>query len=262
MARADPESPDARAYVSLDELTRLRGPARGFSLLPRQPRGGALAGRHGSRLRGRGLDFAELRRYQDGDDIRTIDWLATARMRAPQVRLYAEERDRVVLLIVDQRITMFFGSRRATKAVVAAEAAALAAWRVVEAGDRIAALVFDDHERMVVRPSRRVATVQRVLSEIVRLNNRLTADAPPPDPAMLNRALAEAARLAPHDWLIVVISDSFGADATTGQLVSGLCAHNDVIGLGSTPSKFTRSTSSRRGRAPTCSGGRSPRCWC
>ncbi len=231
MARADPASPAARAYVSLDELMRLRGHARGFSLLPHQPRGGALAGRHASRLRGRGLDFAELRRYQDGDDIRAIDWLATARMRAPQVRLYAEERDRVVLLIVDQRITMFFGSRRATKAVVAAEAAALAAWRVVKAGDRIAALIFDDRERVVVRPSRRAATVQRVLSEIVRLNNGLTADAAPPDPAMLNRALGEAARLAPHDWLVVVISDGFGADATTGQLVSGLAAHNDVIAL-------------------------------
>jgi len=231
MARADPASPAARAYVSLDELMRLRGRARGFSLLPQQPRGGALAGRHGSRLRGRGLDFAELRRYQDGDDIRAIDWLATARLRAPQVRLYAEERDRVVLLIVDQRITMFFGSRRATKSVVAAEAAALAAWRVVKAGDRIAALVFDDRERVVVRPSQRPATVQRVLGEVVRLNNRLRADAAPPDPAMLNRALDEAARLAPHDWLIVVISDNFGADATTAQLVSGLCAHNDVIGL-------------------------------
>ncbi|HXT82452.1 MAG TPA: DUF58 domain-containing protein [Acetobacteraceae bacterium] len=230
MVRTDRGSA-ARAYVSLDELMRLRDHARGFSLLPHQPRGGALAGRHGSRLRGRGLDFAELRRYQDGDDIRAIDWLATARLRAPQVRIYAEERDRVTLLIVDQRITMFFGSQRATKAVVAAEAAALAAWRVIKAGDRIAALVFDDKERIVVRPSRRVATVHRVLSEIVRLNNRLSSDAAPPDPAMLNRAIAEAAHLAPHDWLIVVISDNFGADATTAQLISGLCAHNDVIGV-------------------------------
>src|SRR6185437_2499814 len=113
MVRTDRGSA-ARAYVSLDELMRLRDHARGFSLLPHQPRGGALAGRHGSRLRGRGLDFAELRRYQDGDDIRAIDWLATARLRAPQVRIYAEERDRVTLLIVDQRITMFFGSQRAS----------------------------------------------------------------------------------------------------------------------------------------------------
>lgn len=210
---------------------RLRGGARGFSLLPQQPRSGALAGRHASRLRGRGLDFAELRRYQDGDDVRAIDWPATARTRAPQVRIYAEERDRVVLLVVDQRATMFFGSRRATKSVVAAEAAALAAWRVVKAGDRIAALVFDDSERIVVRPSRRTATVQRVLSEIVRLNGRLRADMAAPEPAMLNRALGDAASFVPHDWLVVLISDGFGADELTARFVSGLGAHNDVIAL-------------------------------
>jgi uncharacterized protein (DUF58 family) len=221
----------ARAYVSLDELMRLRGHARGFSLLPHQPPGGALAGRHTSRLRGRGLDFMELRRYQDGDDIRAMDWLATARLRVPHVRVYAEERDRVVLLVVDQRLTMFFGSRRATKSVVAAEIAALAVWRVVKAGDRIAALIFDDRERVVVRPSRRLATVQHVLSEITRLNTGLHAAAGAPDPAMLNHALGEAARLATHDWLVVLISDANGADATTAQWVSRIGAHNDVIAI-------------------------------
>lgn len=221
----------ARAYATLDELMRLRGHARGFSLLPHQPPGGALAGRHGSRLRGRGLDFAELRRYQEGDDIRAMDWLATARTRAPHVRLYAEERDRVVLLIVDQRMTMFFGSRRATKAVVAAEAAALAAWRVIKAGDRIAALLFDDTERVVLRPSRRVTAVQRTLSEIVRLNNRQNARLGPADPAMLNRALGEAARMAPHDWLVVLISDGFGSNESTAARVSALAAHNDVVAV-------------------------------
>lgn len=221
----------ARAYVSLDALMRLRGHARGFSLLPHQPPGGALAGRHFSRLRGRGLDFAELRHYQDGDDIRAMDWLATARTRSPHVRLYTEERDRVVLLVVDQRLTMFFGSQRATKSVVAAEIAALAAWRVARAGDRIAALVFDDGERALVRPARGPVTVQRVLSEIVRLNRRLTAAGDAAAPGMLNRVLGEAARLATHDWLVVLISDAYGADAATASLVSTLGAHNDVIAV-------------------------------
>jgi len=229
MARSDAPPDRARAYVSLDALMRLRGHARGFSLLPHQPPGGALAGRHFSRLRGRGLDFAELRHYQDGDDIRAMDWLATARTRVPHVRLYTEERDRVVLLVVDQRLTMFFGSQRATKSVVAAEIAALAAWRVARAGDRIAALVFDDRERVLVGLARRPATVQRVLSEIVRLNRRLTATGDAAAPAMLNRVLDEAARLATHDWLVVLITDAYGADATTAALVSTLGAHNDVI---------------------------------
>jgi uncharacterized protein (DUF58 family) len=219
------------AYVTLDGLMGLRGRARGFSLLPHQPHSGALAGRHSSRLRGRGLDFAELRRYQDGDDVRAIDWRATARLRAPHVRVYTEERDRVVLLLVDQRMSMFFGSRRATKSVVAAEAAALAAWRVDQSGDRVAAIIFDDREQVVVRPARGAATVQRLLSEIVRLNAGLRADAEASDPTRFNHALAEAAKLATHDWLVVLISDGAGADATSRQLVSTIGAHNDVIAI-------------------------------
>ena len=75
-----------------------------------------------------------------------MDWRVTARTRKPHVRVYSEERDRPVLLVIDQRQNMFFGSRRAMKSVVAAEVSALAAWRVLQAGDRVGALVFDDVE--------------------------------------------------------------------------------------------------------------------
>jgi uncharacterized protein (DUF58 family) len=87
----------ARSSVTLEELILLRAEARGFSLLPRQPVNSLLAGRHASRLRGRGLAFEELRRYHAGDDIRAIDWRATARLRAPHIRVYSEERERAVL---------------------------------------------------------------------------------------------------------------------------------------------------------------------
>jgi uncharacterized protein (DUF58 family) len=221
----------ARAHATLKELMRLRGRVHGFSLLPHQPPGGALAGRHTSRLRGRGLDFVELRRYQDGDDVRAIDWPATARQRAPYVRVHAEERDRAALLVVDQRLSMFFGSRRATKSVAAAEVAALAVWRIERAGDRIGAIVFDDNECASVRPARGQIAGQRVLSEIVRLNSRLRADGGASNPDALNRALAEAAKFATHDWLVVLISDAAGADATTTRLVSTIAVHNDVFAI-------------------------------
>ena len=132
----------SQAYVTLEDLLGLRHRARGFSFLPRQPVHSLLTGRHASRLRGRGLDFEELRHYAEGDDTRTIDWLATARRASPHVRVYTEERDRSVLLLVDQRLSMFFGSRRAMKSVVAAKAAALAAFRVTSLGDRAGAVGF------------------------------------------------------------------------------------------------------------------------
>ena len=122
---------DSNIFVDPKDLIALQFQATGFSFLPRQPVHSVLSGRHGSRLRGRGLDFEELRHYRTGDDIRTMDWKVTARMRKPHVRVFTEERDRPVLLVVDQRISMFFGSRRCMKSVAAAEAAALGSYRPV-----------------------------------------------------------------------------------------------------------------------------------
>ena len=126
-------------YVSLKELVRLRFQAKGFAFLPKQPMHSILAGKHASRLRGRGLNFEEIRGYLPGDDIRTLDWRVTARLREPHVRVYNEERDRPALLVVDQRATMFFGSEHEMKSVTAAKAAALGAWRVLSQDDRVGA---------------------------------------------------------------------------------------------------------------------------
>ena len=98
------ETKASGVYVELDELIRLQFKARGFSFLPRQPIHSLLSGRHASRMRGRGLNFEELRDYLPGDDPRTIDWKVTARTGTPFVRVYTEERDRPALLVVDQRI--------------------------------------------------------------------------------------------------------------------------------------------------------------
>jgi len=222
----------ARAYVSLDELLRLRHRARGFSFLPRQPVHSLLTGRHASRLRGRGLDFEELRHYFEGDDTRTIDWAATARRGTPHVRVYTEERDRSVLLLVDQRLSMFFGSRRAMKSVAAAEAAALSAFRVASLGDRVGAIVFSENGVVEIRPEAREAGVRHILAEVVRQNRALSATSDQrPDPGLLNEALRRAARLAHHDWLVCLISDTAGADAASVKLVTHITAHNDVLSV-------------------------------
>jgi uncharacterized protein (DUF58 family) len=103
----------ARRGEPCGQLRALEFRARGFSFLPRQPARSVLTGRHSSRLRGRGLNFEELRHYQPGDDIRSLDWKVTRRTGKPHVRVYTEERERSVLLLVDQRVSMFFGSQSA-----------------------------------------------------------------------------------------------------------------------------------------------------
>jgi uncharacterized protein (DUF58 family) len=222
--------PQARIHVTLDDLLRMKHRAQGFSFLPKQPVHSLLAGRHGSRLRGRGLEFEELRPYYEGDDVRAIDWPSTARVGSPQLRVYTEERDRRVILLVDQRLSMFFGSRGAMKSVVAAEAAALAAFRVTSLGDRVGGIVFSENGIDEIQPRARQAAIGPLFEAIVRHNGALKADDPrPSDPSLLNRAVAGALRLLPHDGLLTLITDAAGADSETVRLVTQVTAHNDVL---------------------------------
>lgn len=222
----------AHITITLDELIQLKADARGFSFLPRQPVTSLLSGRHASRLRGRGLAFEELRHYAQGDDVRTIDWKATARLRSPHVRVYSEERERPVLLVVDQRRPMFFGSRRAMKSVTAAELAALGAWRALTAGDRVGGIVFNEAEIADLRPHRSQTRVLCLLHEVVRLNQALASAEPPSGSVTLNHALETALRRATHDHLVVLISDLDGADEETQRLATRIAAHNDMLVAG------------------------------
>lgn len=227
--RVDERKPPG-PYTNLDELIRLRFCVADFSLQPRQPVTSILSGRYGSKLRGRGLNFEELRRYLPGDDIRTMDWKVTARTRSPHVRVYTEEKDRQVLLLVDQRTNMFFGTRARFKSVTAAELAAIASWRAIDSGDRIGAVVFNDEELVEVRPQRSNRVAMSILGTIVRMNHALSADGDfESNPAMLNKALESALQLASKDVLIVLISDCQGADQLTEKYVTQLAAHNDII---------------------------------
>jgi uncharacterized protein (DUF58 family) len=219
-------------YVDLDDLVRLRHRATSFSFLPRQPVHSLLSGRHASRIRGRGLNFEEIRGYLPGDDVRSIDWKVTARTLSPHVRVFTEERDRPVMLVVDQRLAMFYGSRMNMKSVTAAELAAAGAWRVVDAGDRVGAVVFDDSGFEQVRPHRSRDAVMRILQGLVEKNRALRADAElSADPSMLNRVLEDVSRVAGHDYLVVIISDFDGAEAETTRIVTKLAQHNDVLAI-------------------------------
>jgi uncharacterized protein (DUF58 family) len=223
---------DSQVYADLDELVRLRYKASGFSFLPRQPVHSILSGQHSSRLRGRGLNFEELRHYLPGDDTRNIDWKVTARTREPYVRVYTEEKDRTVWLLVDQRMSMFFGSRWKMKSVVAAEAAAVAAWRVLSTGDRVGAVIFNDSELSIVPPHRSQERVVQILKQIIVKNHQLNASSDvEPGPQMLNQALQRVAALARHDCLICLIGDGTGIDADTRKYVTRLTEHNDVLSV-------------------------------
>lgn len=217
-------------YTNLRALVRLRYTAHGFNYLPRQPVRSLLSGRKRSRLRGRGLDFDELRHYRPGDDIRNMDWRVTNRTGKPHVRVYTEERDRPVIVMVDQRLPMFFGSQQKMKSVVAAEVAAITAWRVLSVGDRIGAILFNDSTTLETRPTRNERRVIGWLGDLTTMNNKLSVTARRgSNPDALAQALLMLERNVGHDYLVVLISDFYGWNDATLKTIRRISQHNDII---------------------------------
>lgn len=223
---------DEGIHVSTEQLVALEGRARDLTFVQKARSHQQLAGRMQSALRGRGLVFEELREYLPGDDVRSIDWRVTARTSRPVVRVYGEEKERPAILLVDQRINMFFGSRRAMKSVTAAEAAMLCAWRVLGSGDRIGGFVFGDDGCSEVKPHRSRNAVIALADRIAEKNAALSADySLPSAPDALDEALRKTVAIAHHDHLVIVISDFDGHGDLTRDLLLKLSAANDVICL-------------------------------
>ena len=221
---------DPQVYTSLKALVKLRYRAHGFSYLPVQPIRSLLSGRKRSRLRGRGLDFDELRHYRPGDDIRTMDWRVTNRTGKPHVRVYTEERDRPVYIVVDQRLPMFFGSQEKMKSVIAAEVAALTAWRVLSVGDRVGCVMFNDTRQLEFSPSRGERKVMAWLGQLASMNQSLSvSETTRSNPEGLLEALQRLQSCIGHDYLIVIVSDFFGWDDKVMHVLRRLREHNDIV---------------------------------
>jgi len=127
---------------------------------------------------------------------------------------------------------MFFGSRWKMKSVTAAEAAALAAWRVMDSGDRVGAVVYDDTDLSIIPPHRSQERVMEILRQVVDRNHAMHAGTNTiAAPQMLNRTLATVSALAHHDCLVCLIGDGTGIDQETRQHVTRLTEHNDVLSV-------------------------------
>lgn len=216
--------------VTLPELIKLKYFTSGISLLPKQSVKSLLAGKYGSKLRGRGLNFEEIRQYRPGDDIRNMDWKVTARTGKPHTRVYTEERDRPVIAIVDQRLSMFFGSQVNMKSVTAAQIATISLWKAMQDHDRVGAYVFNDTDVKTIRPHRSQKNMTTILSRLVDFNQQLATDAPRSGTAeMLNNVLEMVLRQKNHDYLYIVISDFWGVTSDSYRFVKQISKNNDLL---------------------------------
>ncbi|MGF1547175.1 MAG: DUF58 domain-containing protein [Thiotrichales bacterium] len=222
-------SPPPSVQVDRRDLIGLRNAARGLRLRVERPVGSPLTGVQRSRLRGRGMDYLESRHYQAGDDVRSMDWRVTARAGAPYVKLYVEERERPVVVVVDLGPGMFFATRGAFKSVVAARAAALIGWAAVAHGDRIGALVLDDgHQELKPRGGRR-----GVLTLIDALARAGTLEATPrrANPVDFDAALERLRRVARPGSLLVLISDFLALGDLARHHLTELKRHNELLAI-------------------------------
>ena len=216
--------------TTLSDLMRFEWLVQSRKLLPSHPVYSILAGKHASKLRGRGLDFEEVRQYIPGDDIRNIDWIVTARTGETHSKVFTEEKERPSFIIVDQSSWMFFGSTRFVKSVSAAHAAALAAFYTLKRGDRTGGLIFNEEGIDFIAPRRNKSSLQHFLQCIVNKNAQLpNRKEIHPNTPLLNNALKKASAAITHDYVVSVISDFSMIDQETMELLQNMSYHNDVI---------------------------------
>jgi uncharacterized protein (DUF58 family) len=210
----------------LAELLALRGAAHGLSLHGRKATRAALLGAHSSALRGRGLEFQEVRPYVAGDDPRNIDWRVTARRGRPHTKLFREERERPVWLLVDLQPGLFFGTRRQLKSALATRAAALLAWVASLGGDRVGAAIAHGAGAVRIVPARaRQTGVLPLLDALLQCQPKAPGQ---PAPLALEEALRELLPLTRPGNQILAISDFAGLRAEADSRWAALAAHGDL----------------------------------
>lgn len=229
--RSDIESGiEGGVYTDLRSLTSMRNAAGTLDVFRKTATRSLLLGNVRSRFRGRGMEFEEARLYQPGDDVRSIDWRVSARTGRTHTKVFAEERERPVHLVVDQRSPMFFGSGERFKSVVAAELAACIGWAALGASDRIGGQVFGDDHESAVRARRNKQAILQFLTSLTEFNQAL----PNPRAAdagaarSLEFVLEECQRLTRPGTALFILSDFHDFDEACGRLLAGLGRHMEV----------------------------------
>lgn len=221
------------AYCSLKELVGLRFQARDLPLFRHTVSRSLMAGGARSPFKGRGVDFEEVRAYQFGDDIRTIDWRVTARRMKPHTKVFKEERERPVLVLLDQSHSLFFGSKLNFKSVTAAETAALISWSTLQHGDRIGGVIFNESSLQEIRPKRSNKSLMHLFSQTEKQNNALNIRSMPKSmpQGYLAKALRHARRVSHPGTHIFVISDFHDMDEDANRQLQLLSRHCQLMAI-------------------------------
>jgi uncharacterized protein (DUF58 family) len=192
-----------------------------------------LAGGERSPFKGRGIDFEESRRYQPGDDVRLMDWRVTARTNQPHLKIFREERERPVFMVVDDRQAMHFGTKVAFKSVVAAQAAALLGWASHARGDRVGGVVFAESDHVELRPKGGRKGILQLLNVLANRSSESSVRNPEPGVSAISfrSALNRVLKGARPGSLIFLFSDFREWDQQAKTALLRLGAHHEVVAV-------------------------------
>ena len=216
-------------HVITKELILLQQKANKLDMSRRSYARSSSTGSHHSQFRGRGMDYQESRIYQAGDDIRNMDWRVTARAGKPHTKLYQEERERPVVLVVDFNPGMFFGSTNTLKSVLAAKTATLIAWSVASRGDRIGALILNSsHQELPPKTGKR-GVLQLIRELVIHGNPEIGLSQKSENSHIsMNDELKRLRRLAKPGSLVFLISDFYDINDDTAAQLRQISRHNDI----------------------------------
>ncbi len=224
--------PEDASPVSVTQpgLIRLNGPARAIALDVLRVRS-LQTGAYVSHFRGRGMEFDESRPYQPGDDPRSIDWRVTARSTTAYTKLFREERERPVLVVVDLRANMHFATQGCFKSVNAARAAALLSWAAHHRGDRLGGLIFGDNVHRELKPRLGRQAALRFVHALAEHPDWQTRSSTEDGEAPLTMAMSALRRVARPGSLVVVLSDFQGMTRAAQSYLSSVARHNEVLAI-------------------------------
>jgi uncharacterized protein (DUF58 family) len=221
---AYPAAGEGIVTISLPSLLALASAAEAISLRPVRVRS-MRHGPHSAMVKGRGMEFDEVRPYQAGDDLRTIDWRVTARSGRPHTKLYREERERPLLLLVDLRPSMDFASCGAFKSVRVRQFAAIVGWAALQQGDRIGGLIFDHQGHDELPPRRGQRSLLALLEQMVDGSQRQQLG----DESDLLTALQRLQRVAQPGSQLVIFSDCHDLHGDARALLAQMARHHTII---------------------------------
>lgn len=220
---------DKAVFASLESLIQDQYQTYRLTAFPDRKTSRVNNGNYRSIFKGRGMDFDEVREYQQGDDVRLVDWRITARHGKTYTKVFREERDRQIWFLLDFRHGMHFATRQAFKSVIAAHLASMTAWFFQGKGDKIGGILLSDKEMKLCKPSRLYRHLIEFLAKISQMTQQNTSLKPIQEEISLSTACWKLRRTCRNGNLVFVISDFSDVNEETFKSLASLAKGNEVI---------------------------------